>query len=293
MRHIVGLFFLGLMGLSEGAVTINWASDFQATNRQSDGVTGLDASFEFVLGTFVGITPTSENLAQWEGAWRPLGTAIYNPSPSLQRFSNSVALTSNAAPFTTTARAYIWGRNGLLPGSEWILIGKPGWKWPTANQSGPPPFPVEWEVAGATGSDVVLGSANTGSIHMQTAVADFDLSYDQWAAAKFTGGGATAPNDDFDNDGRSNFLEYALDSDPMVKDGPFQVGLNRNLEIEISRGVGRRVNWVLKKSGDLKKFTAMTEGFEVVVDEPSRLAFKITGPLTGKQFFHVEATPQS
>lgn len=280
--------FLVLTCLCPGAVSIVWQSDLNATNRQSDGVTGLDGSFVFELGTFVGIVPSAENLDEWEGAWRPFGSATYTVAN--QRFSNGKSLATNAAPFTTTARAYIWGRNGTAPGSEWILVGKPVWTWPNANPGGPPPFPVNWLVEGASGGDVILGSVNEGGLHMQTAAVSFELSYESWVAHHFTGGEASEPGEDFDNDGRSNFLEYALASDPRALDGPFQVGINANREIEFARGEGRAVNWVLKSSDDLTGFAAMTEGFEIVVDEPARLVFRITGPLQGRQFYQVEAT---
>lgn len=287
MKGCLAVCFLGLTISSKGDVSIVWQSDLNATNLQSDGVTPLDSGFVFELGSFVGIVPGPENLDQWEAAWRPFGSATY--STAQKRFSNSKTLGSNVAPFTTTARAYIWGRNGTAPGSQWILIGKSTWKWPNANPGGPPPFPVNWLVAGAAGGDVILGSVNQGGVHMQTESVNFDLTYEKWVAIHFTGGEASAPGDDFDNDGRSNFLEYALDSDPKFDDGPFYVGLNASREIEIARGENREVNWVLKSSNDLTGFTAMTEGFEIVVDEPQRLVFRITSPLQTRQFFHVEA----
>ena len=289
MRNLLWIFLVGFIAPCGANVTIGWSSDFRGVNRQSDGTTPLDESFEFVLGTFVGIVPTLDNLSEWEDAWQPFGTAIYDPDPDIDRFSNSEQLTSNAAPFTTTARAYIWGRNGLEPGSEWILIGKPSWQWPLANPVGPPPFPTTWLVSGATGADVVLGSVDDGIHHMQTAKVVFELNYGRWASMRFSGGEASAPTDDFDNDGRSNFLEYALDSDPKVKDGPFEVSLNADLEIEIARGIGRQVNWVLKNSGDLTGFTEMVDRFEIVVEEPDRLVYRILPPQEGRQFYQLEA----
>jgi hypothetical protein len=74
-------------------------------------------------------------------------------------------------------------------------------------------------------------------------------------------------------------LEYALGSDPKVGDGPFYVGINASREIELARGERRVLNWVLKSSSDLTGFTVMTEGFETVVDEPTRLVYRLTGPL--------------
>jgi hypothetical protein len=287
-RAFFAVYFLILAGPVHADVSIVWQSDLNATNRQSDGATPIDGSFVFELGSFVGITPTAGNLDQWQDAWRPFGAARY--STAQKRFSNSKTLTSNVAPFTTTTQAYIWGRNGTAPGSEWILIGKSAWKWPNANPGGPPPFPVNWLVDGAAGGDVILGSVNEGGFHMQTAATNFDLTYEKWVAIHFTGGEASAAGDDFDNDGRSNFLEYALDSDPRVVDGPFQVAINANREIEFARGADRVVNWVINASDDLTGFIALTEGFEIVADEPTRLVYRITSPLGVRQFYQVEAT---
>jgi hypothetical protein len=277
------------------AISIEWSSDLNAGDLQSDGVTPLDEGFEFVLGTFVGLTPGSENLGDWEATFRPFGTADY--SPEWGGFSNSQSLANNAAPFETTARAYIWGRNGTDSGSEWILIGKPAWKWPNANPGGPPPFPVRWLVAMATEpEDVVLGAVNEtgdGKFYMETALAEFDLTYEAWVEQEFDSGEPSLPEADFDGDGRSNFLEYALDSDPRTKDPPFHVELNSRLEIFVPRVPGRQVEWLLQGSEDLSGFTTMTTGFEIVVDEPDELVFKIVGALENRKFFRVKAVPTS
>lgn len=284
-----GLFFLLLVlgNPARAAVTIEWSSDPNATNRQSDGLTPLDADFKFELGTFEGITPDGSNLGKWQEAWRSFGDAVYNPAQA--RFSNTRSLASNAAPFTTSTRIYIWGRDGLKPGSEWILIGKPTWKWPVANTGGPPPFPERYLVAATSDPDVILGSVNSGGFHMQTAVADFDLNYGQWISFEFNEGEASGADEDFDRDGLSNYLEFALGSDPKARDAPFEVALNSEFEIKIPRKPGRAVKWVLKRSDNLSDFMEMAEGFEITIDEPTRLVFKVTGTFAGRQFFRVDA----
>lgn len=283
--------FLSLLCVRlEGAITIEWASDLNAVNRQSDGVTPLDDQFEFLLGTFEGIIPGADNLEEWEGAFRSLGSAAY--SVDTQRFSNAKSLTSNDPPFTTSARAYIWGRNGTESGSEWILIGKPGWTWPVANPGGPPPFPIRWLVAKAVDDDdVILGSVEEGGFHMQTASVELVLSYDAWVAANFEGEEDGSASGDFDSDGRTNFLEYALGSDPKVHDGPFVTPISADLGIEVTRAPGRQVEWVLQTSGDLTGFTDMTDGFEITVDEPGRLVFKVAPDPAARRFFRVKAVP--
>lgn len=287
----IRLAFLVLLCVRlEAAISIEWSSDLNAVNRQSDGVTSLDDQFEFLVGAFEGITPDVDNLEEWEDAFRPFGTAIY--AVDNQRFSNAKTLTSNAPPFTTSARTYIWGRNGTSSGSKWILIGKPSWTWPSANPGGPPPFPIRWLVANAVEEDdVILGSVEEGGFHMQTAAVELVLSYDAWAALNFEGGEDGGATGDFDSDGRSNFLEYALGSDPKASDGPFFTPINADREIEVTRAPGRQVEWVLQSSNDLTNFVDMSDGFEVTVDEPGRLVFKISPDPTARRFFRIKAVP--
>lgn len=274
----------------EGAISIEWSSDLNVVNRQSDGITPLDDGFEFLVGTFEGITPGIDNLEEWEGAFRPFGTAVY--SLDVRRFSNAKTLTSNDPPFTTTARAYIWGRNGTASGSEWILIGKPAWKWPAANPGGPPPFPIRWLVANAVDEeDVILGAVEEGGFHMQTASVELILSYDAWVALNFEGGEDSQASEDFDSDGRSNFLEYALGSDPKASDGPFVTPINADLEIAVPRAPGREVEWVLQSSSDLTSFSDMSDGFEITLDEADLLVFKVAPDPAVRRFYRVKAIP--
>ena len=252
-------------------------------------MTPLDDQFEFLVGTFEGITPHAHNPEEWKGAFRIFGTAVY--SLENKRFSNAKTLINNDPPFTTSARAYIWGRNGTSSGSEWILIGKPSWMWPAANPGGPPPFPIRWLVANAEGDDVILGSVEEGGFHMQTASVELILPYSEWVDLNFEDGEDSSASEDFDSDGRTDFLEYALGSDPKVSDGPFVTPINADLEIEVARAPGREVDWVLQVSNDLADFVDMSDGFEVTVDESERLVFKISPDPTARRFFRMKAVP--
>lgn len=273
----------------DAAISIEWTSDRNALNRQSDGVTPLDGDFEFLLGTFEGIIPSSENLEEWEGAFRVFGTAVY--SIENQQFSKSKTLENNDPPFASSARAYIWGRNGTASGSEWILIGKPSWTWPDANPGGPPPVPLSWFVATASGDDVILGSVEEGGFHMQTASVELDLTYEAWVDLNFNEGDDTSASGDFDSDGRSNFLEYALGSDPKASDGPFVTPINDGYEIEVVRPADRQVEWILQSGTDLTGFVDMTGGFEILVDDAGRLVFKVEHAPAVRKFFRVKVVP--
>lgn len=289
MKRAIAAVLILCLGEVLADASVEWSSDNGALNLQSDGVTPLNGDFEFLIGSFVGIVPTVDNLSDWEGSFQSLGSTDY--STDFDRFFGTATLVSNAAPFTTNTRVYVWGRNGTVPGSEWILFGRPTWKWPNANPVGPPPFPTRFPVFEVTTDDVVLGAVGEGEVHLQTTVASFDLSYASWVEMNFGVGEDSAAGSDFDEDGRSNFLEFALDSNPKMKDEDFRVILNRSLEIEVPRVAGRTVEWVLLASDDLVGFEEMTTGFEIAVDEVERLVFRITPPLASPRFFQVEARP--
>ncbi|MGC6457593.1 MAG: hypothetical protein ACON4R_04415 [Akkermansiaceae bacterium] len=289
MRGIGWIWVFWLPVTLQAAISINWRSDLNAVNRQSDGVTPLDGSFEFMLGTFEGITPGVDNLEEWGAAFVPFGTATY--SEASQRFSGSMTLFNNDSPFTVGSRAYLWGRNGTTSGSQWILIGKPSWTWPVANPVGPPPFPINWLVSTANGDDVILGSVEENGFHMQTASVEFPLTYEAWVAQEFQVAEDGSAEGDFDQDGRSNFLEYALGSDPKSADPDFTVILGQDLTIEVPRAAGRQVDWILQHSSDLTGFIDMEDGFERLVDEPERLVFKIDQTSDALRFFRVKAVP--
>jgi hypothetical protein len=278
-----------LIGSAGGAISIEWSSDIGATNYLSDGETPLGGEFEFLLGTFVGISPGTGNIDLWEDSWVTFGEAGY--SEGLSRFSNARSLTSNAPPFTTNDQIYIWGRNGTVSGSEWILISKSTWKWPNANPGGPPPFPVRFLVAGTSGEDAILGSVNEGGVHMQTEKVEIVLTYDAWATEQFSEGEPSGADLDFDEDGRSNFLEYALGSDPKIKDEPFRFALKPDFTFEFTRAEGRSVKWVVEGSDDLVGFEALEDGVEVRIDTPTRLGYKITDISAEKKFFRIKAEP--
>lgn len=284
------LSFLALSPfLLRADIAIEWSSTEDGLDLQSDGLSPLDDDFDFLLGTFVGLTPDRENLSEWEEAFQVFGTASYRPASG--RFFASEILSSNSAPFTTTARAYVWGRNGLESGSEWILFGRPAWTWPNATSIGPPPLPERWLVAAVDPEEVVLGTVNAEGVQMQTEAVRLTLGYRAWAAEAFPEAAESEPGQDFEGDGRSNFLEYALGSDPTTEDPPFEVVINSRQELTLAPAPDREVNWVLHESADLKTFAVMTEGFEVIVDEPDRLVFQITGGEPSPRFFRVEARP--
>ncbi len=299
MSRLTFALLLLLVTSLQGARSIEWTGDLQSIDLRADGMTPLDESFIFELGTFVGIIPDETNLVEWESAWRSLGTATY--SEGQMRFSNTSILSDNDAPFLTTNRAYIWGRNGLAPGSEWILIGRENWKWPAANGGGAAPLPIRWLVASSLvdESDAIFGSLSKSTpdggdlqVAMQTAVADFDLTYAVWAEVEFAESAAdNSPHADPDRDGRTNILEYAQGTDPLNGDeshAPF-VFLRAGFAIEVTQMPERSVRWVLKESGTLRNFTPVPEENYNLQTTPDKVTFSLNGSRGITNFFIVEA----
>jgi hypothetical protein len=151
---------------------------------------------------------------------------------------------------------------------------------------------VKFPVFGTAGEDAILGSVNEGEVQMETEKVELEISYEAWVASHFTDGEPSGPDRDFDEDGRSNFLEYTLGSDPKMKDGPFQMVFGRDFTIEFSRASERSVRWVLEGSDDLRDFAPLEGGFEVEVDRPTRLGYRITDTSSEKKFFRVKAEPE-
>lgn len=289
MKRLTFLIILFSPGAAFGDAEIQWESELDEVNLQSDGVTPMDESFVFFLGAFEGLVPDATNLGDWEGAFRVLDSTVYRPADG--GFLGETILTQNLPPFTAGGQAYVWGRNGTSPGSEWILFGRSTWTWPVANTIGIPPLPRSWIVSGLSAEDVVLGTVNQGGVQMQTEVASFPLSYEIWSATVFQKGDDSSQDADPDEDGRSNFLEYALGSDPKEADGPFEVAFIDGRDLEVFRAPNREVEWVVEESTDLVSFGARMDGITLVVDEPDRLLFRIEGPAQGKRFFRISARP--
>ena len=270
---------------------MTWQSPSGANNFQSDGRT-LDSSFEFLLGAFpADFTPSRENLDEWVDHFVPLG----DPAPYLedsQRFTKTANLSNNNSPFERTNRVYIWGRNGLGDGAEWILMSRPvsEWEWPVGIAGGiPTPGGPEYRVADVMPADLVYGSINENGALMRTEAVSFPLSYSDWVAGIFSAGESSAPDDDPDLDGKSNLLEFASGTDPKTRDGLAVLRITSERELIIQRAPNRQVIWIIENSDNLQGFLPMTSGLEITSESPEELIFRLTGTQLGRQFFRARA----
>lgn len=125
------------------ARTVQWGGPTEAVLYQSDGVTPVDDTFNFLLGSFeVGFDPLTNGLETWSSNWHTFDQAFYNETT--QFFSSSANMGNdgfsdgvNAAPSYDfrNQRLYLWVFNSsyfnplvptttesaLFSGSTWVL----------------------------------------------------------------------------------------------------------------------------------------------------------------------------
>ena len=139
MKSILILF--ALTATSIPAATIQWGGEVWGDDFQSDGVTRLDDSFTFELGTFAtGFEPTFANYDDWATNWESLDSVQY--SAQNMYFTGEVEFIDtdpvaadvqfNGQTFAPGDRAYIWGYNAqtsavnteatlISDASTWVL----------------------------------------------------------------------------------------------------------------------------------------------------------------------------
>lgn len=196
------------------AAQVSWGTEAQSTDLDSSGA-GLSEEWIFELGAFApGFTPASSNTSQWKVQWTTASRTAYdevNRAVAGPRFT----FTSNASPYTTTNRGWIWGYHPRR--GEWILFGDTTWRWPSASQPGLPPA---WGTLNAR--DVIVGTLNSAGVQMRTAPvagATPSISWSVWQTLYFNATERTlpavsGPDADPDGDGLTNAVEYLTGSVP-------------------------------------------------------------------------------
>lgn len=202
------------LALTSGALVRATEIIFDVTiGRQHQTSTGraLPESFVFELGVFEpGFNPTTGNMADWAGRWKPAARAAYFTQG--RYYSGVASFTANVAPFTPGAAAYVWG----MSGTEWILFRKSAWVWPLGSSVGAPA--MTWTADASV--TVVCGSVvpSGASFYYRSAAAAGalppPLPWSEWCKLHFTtaqlsNAAISGPNVDADNDGQSNIMEYA------------------------------------------------------------------------------------
>ena len=274
-----------LVGLVH-AETIAWSNDPLALNLTSSG-TPMSGSFNFELGVFKGtFVPSAANTAQWVANWVPAQRVIYN-APN-QHFDGQFTVTSNISPFTIGKAAYIWGFQGGVAASEWILFRNTSWNWPAPNSIDP--FGLDWNTANAT---ALLGTIHaSGSPCLMQSAAVIGITspvstWSQWQAAELAAVARNGPNDDPDGDGTSNVLEYVFGLAPLQAGAApvmpvtiVTVAGQRFLQISIARRSDHPATITVEVGSDLTHWQSGASATVVTADVPSGLVVRDLTPLT-------------
>jgi hypothetical protein len=172
------LLLLGLVAAAPAAVTINFHNTPGDAVLQADGVTALDNSFKFDLGTFgPSFVPTLANIGDWAANWNPFARAQapaftdgWNSAVSyfdregilLDNGQSDQGLTSYV--FTTGERVYLWAYDSMVLDSnfEWALVtnnasdlnAADDWLLPS------PAFGLPYEFALSTATTAIWGGVN-------------------------------------------------------------------------------------------------------------------------------------
>ena len=292
------------------ARTINFSCPvFSELRNSGDG--SLPGDFVWELGAFSGnFTPTASNVADWKAHWTPAARSLTNVPFGF--FSRDFVLASNAAPFHTGNNAWIWGYSMSSGPGEWVLVGAPGWKWPAADPLNP--FVVAWSTANLTANATVgtlNATAGSPAIHIRTAAIPDPrppaMTPETWRELYFeteiqNEAPGTALTDDFEGDGRSNLLEFALGSSARVSETGAGSGLslgfglfsgNLHSVVSVPRNPAANVTFTIQRSGNLTGWTG--DGILTVTDLPTLFQARESAPQTPgtpmRSFFRLRVEP--
>jgi hypothetical protein len=216
-RFLAKFISCALLAAPAQATQIVWDGPAGRNHTLSTGASWPDL-MTLELGVFnTGFNPTPANMASWAANWNRHSAAVYDGTDKY--FSGVSNFTSNSAPFTAGASAYVWG----IKGSEWVLYRKTTWVWPTGSPLPGPATTWSMDSTVTTVIGSVIGSGSTFTL--RTAVSNQPvplLCYADWKPLVFTASQAnniaiSGPDADPDADGRPNILEYMASTRPTIK----------------------------------------------------------------------------
>lgn len=261
---LICLWLCLVTGLASATSTSIYFTSTGGGHRKAN-LQPLGADCVVEMGAFsVGFNPAVEPRSAWKANWHPLKRVLYD-AQSLE-FDAEAVFDSNASPFTTSNKIWVWvyDRSG-----NWCVYGNTSWTWP--DLSFPVVFPLYCppEEANIT----LAGSTNSSSpwitCELVTDAASPSVTFPQWAELTLPDGFRTKGGD-YDNDGQSNLMEYALGSSPddaksfsttvIVKDYSGQPYLAALVNKGWTSGVTYTVQW----SGTLSGWN--TSGLTTVVN---------------------------
>lgn len=208
---------------------------------------GYDCMVE--VGAFtVGFDPESGNRALWKANWHPIKRVNY--FTDTQDFTAAVLIENNNVPYTTTNKIWVWVFDSS---GNWNLFSNTSWLWPNTNF---PDFGLPTTYSPSTANIVRAGSVSNSNpeltCELVTDAAGPGVTFPQWAELKLPEGFRTKGGD-YDGDGQSNLMEYALGSDAtdrrnfsaavQVRDYSGQSYLSAKVNRGYTTGVNYTVQW--------------------------------------------------
>lgn len=284
-RTIILLWFAGMLPLF-GQMSISWGTGaVNKPNLTSDG-RPMDAGFRFELGVFEGaFVPTPANTAEWAAKWHRAGDREPYLSGS-SAVAGNYRVPSNQMPFTAGRKAYVWGFRGGPVSGEWILLSAAGWLWPSVVDGAPPaPGFRQWFATEATpvigeiyssGSPFLIKSAAVGNASPPA------TSWDEWQKDNLAGVTLKEPDDDADEDGTANLLEFVFGTTPTLANPPVAMPMSLDsghLVITIPRRIDHPAILTMEVSGNLVDWVWGTTATETLSDGPAARVVRVLAPL--------------
>lgn len=277
-----------LCGSVAQANRIYWYALAGPANLTQAG-TPMTGDFNFELGVFKGgFVPTVSNRAQWAANWVAAQRVAYQAASG--DFAALFEVEDNAAPFAVGTAAYVWGFQGGVGTSEWILYRNPGWIWPVSVPMAPNPIPWDTSVATALMGAINTTDAQGHPVLMRSATVTDAVCpatpWPQWQAAKLAGEPLNGPDDDPDDDGTVNLLEYVFGTPPRQPGAPpvtpvamVTVSGLRYLQISIPRRSDHPATLTVQVSSDLAAWDSGPSATVTVSDTPQALVVRDLTPL--------------
>lgn len=264
--------------LADGSLI--WTSTVNSVNLTSTNAL-MDGGFRFQLGVFQGtFVPTTANRNQWAQNWVAARHVAYLESS--QSYSDTFEGFVAAPNFTAGKATYVWGFKGDALSGEWILFRASSWTWPAFNTD--PPTQFRWRAREATPILGTISSTGDPFLMKSAAVSNATpptVTWSQWVDTDLSGVPDNGPEDDPDDDGVPNLLEFVFGTPPTTANAPTATPVSLvggHLVMTIPRRIDRPAMLVVEVSGDLVNWNSGAAHTEIISSAPNALVVRDLTP---------------